>query len=312
MAFQMYDLKKSYYMVLAIIGLLGNLLAIMIFSRGNCGVSKCTTRYLVAMAIADLLVIIFEVILKKVIYYYEAPVFFLDITPACSAHDALCDAVIDCSVWFTIAFSFDRFVAVCCPNLRTRFCKEKTAAVMLSTTCILLCLKSTPIYFIYEPVKIVDNVPWFCYVKPNFYSDSGWVSYECFAKALTPLLPFALILLINTLTVRHILASSRVRKELKTHSNGEKNSDPEMESRRKSVILLFAISGSFIFLWLMFIINFLRYTFKGTFYTESELIFQDFGFMFRNFSCCTNTFIYAAAQSKFREKIKNALKSLVS
>ncbi|XP_072420832.1 probable G-protein coupled receptor 139 [Chiloscyllium punctatum] len=312
MAFQMYDLKKVYYMVLAVVGLLGNVLAVTILSQGHCGLTKCTTRYLVAMAMADLLAIIFQVILADVIYYYEAPVFFLDITPACSVRYALSVAIIDCSVWFTISFSFDRFIAVCCQNLRTRFCTETTATVVLSTISILLCLKSIPNYFIYEPGKIVDNIPWFCRVKPKFYTDPGWVSYECFAKALSPLLPFALILFINTLTFRHILVSSRVRKELKARSNGQKHSDPEMESRRKSVILLFTISGSFILLWLMFIINFFRYTFKGIYYTASEIVFQDFGFMLRNLNCCTNTFLYAATQSKFREKIKNALKSLVS
>ncbi|XP_067865120.1 probable G-protein coupled receptor 139 [Heterodontus francisci] len=224
-----------------------NLLAIVILSRGKCGLSTCTTRYLVAMATADLLVIITEVILLNINHYYF-PVCFLDITPVCSVINVLIRAAIDCSVWFTVIFTFDRFVAICCQKLKTKYCTKKTAAVVLATTCILLCSKNIPIYFRYEPGEIIDNVPWRCYIKRSYYTEPGWVGFRKFDKVLTPVIPFALILLLNALTVRHILVTSRVRKGLRGQSKGENRSDPEMESRRKSVILLFTISGNFILL----------------------------------------------------------------
>ncbi|GCB66591.1 hypothetical protein scyTo_0010120 [Scyliorhinus torazame] len=57
--------KETYYLILSIIGSPVNLLAIVILIRGKCGLSSCTTRYLVAMATADLLVIITEVFLWR-------------------------------------------------------------------------------------------------------------------------------------------------------------------------------------------------------------------------------------------------------
>ncbi|XP_067909605.1 probable G-protein coupled receptor 139 [Heterodontus francisci] len=290
----------------ALLSLTVNLLAIVILSRAKCGLSTCTTRYLVAMATADLLVIITDVILWRISYYYF-PESVLNITPVCSVIYALSRAATDCSVWFTVTFSFDRFVAICCQKLKTKYCTEKTVAEVLATSCILFGLKNIPFYFTREPGEISDNIPWGCFIKSSYLTEPGWVVFDWCDAVLTPLLPFALILLFNAMTVRHILVASRVRKELRHQSKGENRSDPEMESRRKSVILLFTVSGSFILLWLIYIIDFLYYSITGTDpenYHESEYIIGQVGYMLRCLSCCTNTFIYGVTQTKFREQFK--------
>ncbi|XP_067877616.1 probable G-protein coupled receptor 139 [Heterodontus francisci] len=287
-----------------------NLLAIVILSRGKCGLSTCTTRYLVAMATADLLLVITDVILRQISHLYF-PGSFLDIVPVCSVIIALLRAARDCSVWFTVTFSFDRLVAICCQNLKTKYCTGKTAAVIIAMSCILLCLKNIPFCFIYKPAIIVSNVPLICYPKSIFYTDPGWVGFHLFDKVLVPLLPFALILLLNSLTVGHILVASRVRKGLRGHSKGGNRSDPAMESRRKSMILLFAISGSFILLWLTYVTEFFSYRIAGTtpdYYNDSVLVFRNAGFMLQNLNSCTNAFIYVVTQSKFREQFMVAVK----
>ncbi|XP_078422166.1 putative G-protein coupled receptor 139 [Cetorhinus maximus] len=299
----------SNFQPLPVLSLLVNLIAIGILSRGKCGLSTCTTRYLVAMATADLLVIISGVILLQISSYYF-PGSFLEITPVCSVIFVLLYAASECSVWFTVTFSFDRFVSICCQKLKTKYCTEKTAAVVLSTTCILLCLKDIPFYFTFEPGEIIDNVPWFCNEIPRYYNDPAWVAFGWFDKALTPLLPYVLILLLNALTVRYILVTSRVRKGLRGQSKGKNRSDPEMESRRKSVILLFTISGSFILLWLLYVIEFLHYIMTGIspeYYNDSLHIFAQVGNLLVDLNCCTNTFIYGVTQSKFREQFRSAV-----
>ncbi|XP_067881308.1 FMRFamide receptor-like [Heterodontus francisci] len=287
-----------------------NLVAIVILSRRKCGLSACTTRYLVAMATADLLLTITLVILKQINrYYFHGS--FLDITPVCSVNFTLGRAARDCSVWFTITFSFDRFVAICFQKLKTIYCTEKNAAVILAITSILLCLKNIPLYFVFESVLIVSNVPLFCLPKSSFFSEPGWVGFHWFDKVLTPLLPFTLVLFLNSRTVRHIIVASRVRKGLRGQSKGENRSDPEMDSRRKSVILLFTISVSFIFLWFTYVVDFLSYSIAGAnpdYYNDSVLIFRNVAIMLQNLNSCTNAFIYMVTQSKFREQFMVAVK----
>ncbi|XP_048476731.1 probable G-protein coupled receptor 139 [Rhincodon typus] len=306
--------EKVFNTILAFIVVPVNLLAIVMLSRGKCGVSCCTTRYLVLMAAADQMVMIAEVILRKFSYYYF-PQSFLDITPVCRVIGAMSRFAIDCSVWFTVTFSFDRFVTICCQKLKTKYCTEKTATVILATTCTLFCLKNIPFYFQYEPLRIINNVPFHCKTKSSYFTETWWVALDWLDTALTPLLPFALILWLNAVTVRHILVTSRVRKKLKGESKEENRRDPDMESRRKSVILLLAISGIFILLWLMYNVNFLYYVIQGVNPANYPSFLYDFdkvGIMLRNLSCCTNTFISTASLSRFRAKIRNAVKYLVT
>ncbi|XP_069741972.1 uncharacterized protein [Narcine bancroftii] len=185
------------------------------------------------MAVADLLAVVSAVILRRIRFYFSGS--FLDIYPYCNIIFVLMCATRDCSVWFTVNFTFDRFVLICCQKMKTKYCTGKTAAVILGVTGVLMCLKNVPFYFTSQPREIIDNVPWFCDRKSSYYTDPGWVEYSRFDKVVVPLVPFAVILLFNILTVRHILLASRVRKALMGQSKGVKRSDPEMESRRSVV-----------------------------------------------------------------------------
>ncbi|XP_067829874.1 probable G-protein coupled receptor 139 [Heptranchias perlo] len=306
------QIENIYYPILAIVGVPANLMTIVILSRGSYGLSKCITRYLVAMAAADLLVLIFEVILYEIKDAYF-PYSFLNYTPICSLNLALLFASVDCSVWLTVAFTFDRFVAVCCQRLQTKYCTEKTAAVVIVMVCSLSILESVPIYFVYEPREIIDNVPWSCYVKSGFYTLPMWVAFLWLETILTPFVPFMLIVLLNALTIRHIILANRLRRGLLGNKNSENHDDPEMENRKKSIILLLAISGSFILLWIVTFISYICVQFTDTQFLEANYnssftIMELSGYMLRSLSCCTNTFIYAVSQSKFRDELKNMIK----
>ncbi|XP_051888441.1 probable G-protein coupled receptor 139 [Pristis pectinata] len=261
------------------------------------------------MSAADLLVIIIVVILYRINYHYF-PVTLLDITPVFRTIYALTYAAANCSVWFTVTFTVDRFVAICCQKLKSKYCTGETAPAVLTPTDVLLVLKNIPFYFAYKPRWKIDNIPWLCVLMDSYYTDLVWVGFDWFDKVLTPFIPFSVILLLNALTVRHILVASRVRKGLRGHNMGEDSSDPEMESRRKSVVILFTLSGSFILLWLTYVVEFVYYqiTGRGIDRNDSEIIFHEIEYLLSNISCCTNTFIYAATQSKFREQVKSAVK----
>ena len=125
-------------------------MAIVILSRGKCGLSKCVTRYLVGMAAADLLVVISDPLLSRTsgIYFYRS---FLRITPVCRLRMWLVFASTATSVWLTVAFTVDRFVAICYEKLKTKYCTERTAAVVIGTVSVLACLETVPWGFIYEP-----------------------------------------------------------------------------------------------------------------------------------------------------------------
>ncbi|XP_067827981.1 probable G-protein coupled receptor 139 [Heptranchias perlo] len=290
-----------------------NLLAIVILSRGKCGLSKCITRYLVAMATADLLVIACNVILYRIAHLYWRDTFLL-YTPVCRFILFLAPTATDSSVWLTVAFTFDRFVAISCQKLKTKYCTEKTSLVIIVTLSALFGLKNIPRPFVYNsyPYVTINNIPWGCLVSSQFYNLPTWIAFSWIEQLLTPLLPFCLILLFNALTVRRILVASRARRSLRDLSNGENDKDPEMKNRRRSIVLLFAISGSFILLWMTTVVYFLCYRIKSIFKHRSFYnpfaTFEQAGIMLQLLSSCTNTAICTVTQSKFREELLNVIK----
>ncbi|XP_067881660.1 probable G-protein coupled receptor 139 [Heterodontus francisci] len=307
----MLQIALIYYPVLAAIGVPVNLVAIVILSRGKCGLSKCITVYLVGMAVSDLLVVITGPILLRIASIYF-PDSFLFITPVCSLSIVLCSAATCISVWLTVTFTFDRFVAICCEKLKTKYCTKKTAAVIVGTVSVLGCLQSVPWYLTVEQDYFIDNLPIGCVLKPSFFTSPVWVTFELFIYILTPCVPFFLILLLNVLTVRRILFSSKVRRGFRRHSNGENHKDPEMENRRKSIILLFSISSSFILLWITRVVFriYRRIADIQDYSSDTDPVYiTDYtSLMLQFLSSCTNTFIYTVTQTKFREELKKAVK----
>ncbi|XP_067865231.1 probable G-protein coupled receptor 139 [Heterodontus francisci] len=247
-----YQIDLIYYPLLAAVGIPVNLVAIVILSRGKCGLSKCITRYLVAMAAADLTVVIVHVILQRINIMYF-PISFLFLTPVCTVNFVAYIVAVDCSVWFTVAFTFDRFVAICCQKLQSKYCTEKAATVAIITVSVVSCLRTIPFYYINEPAFIIDDVPWYCAATADYLTSPLWKAFEWIDSSITPLLPIILILLFNALTVRHIIAANRVRRGLRR--NSEHHNDPEMKNRRKSMILLFTISANFILLWMTYVVH---------------------------------------------------------
>ncbi|XP_067894322.1 probable G-protein coupled receptor 139 [Heterodontus francisci] len=302
-------IQYIYYPMLAIISVPVNLLTIGILSRGKCGLSKCVTRYLVAMSAADLLVIILDLILRHIPIAYEEQFQFLESIPVCNIHAVLLYAATDCSVWFTVTFTFDRFVAICCQKLKSKYCNEKTAAVVLGTVTVLSCLKNILWYFMLTGQYRLKDDPWICDVTEDVLESRVWATIEFLHYILTPGLPFVVILQLNALTVRHILVSSRGRRRLRAHSSGASHRDPEMDSRRKSIILLLVISANFILLWAVFMVFSIwrRMWDLGYQSIYLPLFLQELGLMLQLLSCCTNTAIYAVTQTQFREQLKNVL-----
>ncbi|XP_067830223.1 probable G-protein coupled receptor 139 [Heptranchias perlo] len=265
---------------------------------------------MVTMAIADLMVCIFNVTVENVFRYHFLDS-FLSHTYVCSLNTVIQVSSIQFSVWSTVSFTFDRFVAICCQKLKLKYCTERTATMVLTIVCALSFLMNIPVYFRYEPYSIIDDIPWGCRTVSGYYSSLAWGAYKWIANLSVPLIPLPLLLLLNSLTVRHILVASRSRRALKSRNNAENSSDPEIKNRRTSIILLFAISGSFIVLWTPVVVLDLcldlteTITLKGP---NSLYLAIRFCLLLMYLSSCTNTYIYALTQRRFREEMKNMVK----
>ncbi|XP_072356592.1 probable G-protein coupled receptor 139 [Scyliorhinus torazame] len=304
--------KEFYYPILATFGIPGNLLTIVILSRGNCGLSKCITVYMVAMATADLLVMVINALIYH-IFSNRFPLSFLTLTPVCKFILYMTFITFDLSVWFTVSFTFDRFVALCCPRFNTRYCTQQTATIVITAFSVFSFLKDIMVLFAYETQNIINKVHRGCRASVAFFSSPLGTVSVWFHSACVVWIPFILMTVFNLLTVHRILMANRARRRLQGHRS-ETHSDPEMESRRKSSILLFSISGIFILLWLTAALSFVTTRLTNTAYyrgdrTDPAYIATETGAFLKFLSCLQNPCIYAATQRKFRDELKNVLKS---
>ncbi|XP_067864729.1 probable G-protein coupled receptor 139 [Heterodontus francisci] len=303
------QIKNIYYPILAAFGVPANILTIVILSKGNCCLSKCISVYMVAMATADLLVMIVNVIVNRIFsHHFQFIHSLLSYTAICKLFNYISCINLSISVWFTILFTFDRYVALCCQKLKSRYCRVTTAAPIITTVTGLACFASIPFWFAYESEQVINDVHWGCRTRLYFFTSPAGIAFSWFHSILIPWLPVALIFLFNCLTVRRIVVASRARRAFQAHrSDGQ--SDPEMESRRKSIILLFSVSGSFTLLWLTAAVSFLSTRITNIAHYRGgdaapAYIATETGYMLMYLSSCTNTCIYAATQTKFREELK--------
>lgn len=128
-------------------------------------------------------------------------------------------------------------------------------------------------------------------------------------------MPICLIVLFNVLTIRHIIAANKLRRGFRNYSENQK--DPEVENRKKSMLLLFALSANFILLWIPYVISTMGWQAQNYFYTDKYLnnptfILQQFGFMLQLLCTCTNTCIYTLSQSKFRKELMEGFTYLLT
>uniref|UniRef100_UPI00398F38E6 probable G-protein coupled receptor 139 n=1 Tax=Pristiophorus japonicus TaxID=55135 RepID=UPI00398F38E6 len=304
--------RDIYYPFLATFGVPANLLTIVILLRGNCGLSKSVSVYMGAMVTADLLVMIFNVVMHHICAYHF-PHSFLSYTAVCKFIIYINSTSLNMSVWYTVLFTVDRFVSICCQKFKTKYCKVRKAAAVITTASVLIYFQSLPFLVAYKFERIIHNIHWGCLPRIDFFTSPAGVGFSWLQSALARWIPFALILLFNCLTVRRILVASRARSRLRGHSS-ENQSDPEMENRRKSIILLFSVSGSLMVLWLTAMVSFLTTGLTNTAhyrgdYTAPAYIATETGYMLMYLSSCTNTCIYAVTQTKFRDELKKVVKS---
>ncbi|XP_048381323.2 probable G-protein coupled receptor 139 [Stegostoma tigrinum] len=288
------------------------MLTIVILCKGNCGLSNCISVYMLGMAVADLLIMINNVMLYHIISY-NFPLSVLAHTSICKLLLYIAPVTIDLTVWFTVSFTFDRCVMICWQRFKARYCIKRTAVLVITSLFVMIMVKNIPILFAYEPQRVIDKVQWGCQARAAFFSSPPGAAFAWFHAAWVVCLPFTLIALFNSVTIKHVVIGSRARSSLRG-SRGENHRDPEMENRRKSIILLFAVSGCFLLLWLTSFVSFATIgLINGIYYngdrTNPGYIATEMGTMLKYSSSCPNTFIYSATQKKFREELKKVLES---
>jgi hypothetical protein len=209
---------------LAIIGIIGNILAITVLRHRR--MRSSTSCYLIAQAIFDILVLICSML------FFGLPVIsmsYANLYPYLHpyAYPAALTAQTG-TIYTTVAFTVERYVAVCRPLQASKMCTPKRAikVILLVTVC-----------------SILYNVPRMLEYRHSYYinpeTNATVVSYETTSFGSDPifqkvylsymyvpvifLIPFLILSVLNIFLVLAVKKSQRTRAEMNARTARENN-----------------------------------------------------------------------------------------
>ncbi len=300
------ELQAYVYPTLLVIGLLGNSLAFVVFSRKSiCG--SVTGLLLRALALGDLTVLIFDIVPR--ITYRQ---FGFDITSlstfSCQIHRFFIQFGQEYSASILTLVTLERCVAVTFPDKAKFIFSKMRAIIMILVFTILSCIPNIPCFIVYEQYYYLDEVgeiqtycnifqnqstSWYLYIK---YIDI-WVQTTIFS-----ILPFCIIITCNVIII-YQLAKSRARQQKMLAQQKDKADSLNM------TVLLLGTSFAFVLLTFpIFIFYVMHYAFIDTYFPGSKFHAKMYlflkastGMVYMNHSL--HFFFYIVLDARFRQEL---------
>ncbi|XP_040283942.1 probable G-protein coupled receptor 139 [Bufo bufo] len=310
--------QRLFYPIMCVFGMPASLVTMAVLWKGNLDMSKSIVYYLVALAVANFLLILVVTVFRDIFYFY------VDITlwwpePSCGVSNWIYFTCVYSLTWLTVAFSVDRYIIICCMKLKLRFCKPSVTRWVILFVCVCAFFVAMPTFWMYVPVRTTtpDGALFhICSLNRNLSSIPFLSVYDHIQTTVWIVFPLVSLLLTNGLTVWHINMATRLRQGLKGSSTGKQSEDQEVARRRKSVTLLAMISISFLVHWLpKMVVKILeRFTYppvnRYDFYHPVNVVRMVCN-MLIVFSSFSNVCIYSLTITKFREELFKGVKFIL-
>ncbi|XP_013772144.1 FMRFamide receptor-like [Limulus polyphemus] len=225
--------------MILIIGLIGNTVTIVIMTRRR--MRSSTNNYLAALAIFDMmyLICVFGLSLfhypgiqdpRYVVYWHIRP-FVIMLTDACS----------NTSVWLTVTFTIERYIAVSHPIKGKIYCTEsraKKVIVFVSLICFFLTL---PTPFEWTVIEITDDETNETTISMDFSDFGNNNLYKTVYYTMTAILfvfiPLFLLAIFNSFLIRSVHLS-KIQRNTMTHLRESRDS---LQQENKITVMLIAV-----------------------------------------------------------------------
>lgn len=264
--------------------------------------SMSSVFYLMAISVADNLVLISIVVLELSLKYHQKEPYW-SYEPWCNLRDVFSYGAYNASTWLVVLFTVERFISIHPWRIKTKLCTPRCAIWTIIITFVFCHLSAIPYYWSNASIQ-EDNLTSCVYnteAPTQFIHTLVW-----FQTLHTYVFPFLIILTLNGLTLRLISLSNRVH----VAANVIHKVRPLLRSRRrKSVVLLVTVSMSFVLLSINRTITqiILRttdmYTSDREDYGLKINIAADIGTMLSLSNAAVNMYLYVCTQSKFRLEV---------
>ncbi|XP_030077529.1 probable G-protein coupled receptor 139 [Microcaecilia unicolor] len=308
----MVQVQKIFYPLLAAIGIPSNIATFLILWRKNCKLSASSRCYLMAISVADTLVLILIVVLEMILHYYTTESFWYR-QPWCMIRDVFNYGAYNTSTWLVVGFTIERFIAITTVQLRTKLCTRRNALYVIAS--VFVCSHVCAIPYLWSNESLKDNSTGHYVCKYSSKVPSCFVEgLVWFQTTLVYIIPYIIIFLLNGLILRQICLSNKVHCE---RNNLQLQATRRFRShKRKSVILLVTVSMTYAYLCTtrfvtQILIRTLHYGINRRDYLQGINVAADVGTMLDLTHCAVNMYLYACTQSHFREELVVCAKAVL-
>lgn len=291
------------------LGIIGNILSLSVFLSKKLR-HLSASHYLIALSIADTTALIFYVCidwLKRGLSMWpnDSYIYLFHTEGFCQLFIYLGYSSRFLSAWLVVAFTVERYIAVCHPFQRYKYYTRRSTRRIL-----LLVVIWSLIFNLHKPIlsgihEATKGGPKICTVHPNFNIIS-FILDNIFAFFIT-LVPFTVITVLNSLIIRCLLRRNRKR-------NHNTVITEENVIRLEFTLILLVISFFFIALNLPFFVVWCIQFSKAVLITNVDFIKMavDFEFLksvlfitrtifYMNY--CVNFFLYSFTGAYFRREL---------
>ena len=205
-----------YYLALIIVfGMVGNTLNFLVFTRTHLRL-RSSSYYLAALALADLGFLLTLLI----VWLNHVGINLFNRQGFCQAMvygSSVCSCL---SVWLTVAFTFERLIAVQYPLQRPFMCTVHRAKVIIGVLTIVTFL--VHVYSLFAAgITEGENGAFVCDLLPDYYKFMHVVNLV--DTVVTLVIPLILILVMNSLIAKNLFVFSRIFRKPPTSRSGSEN-----------------------------------------------------------------------------------------
>jgi len=231
----------------------------------------------------------------------------------CRLYKVLHYASGDVSIWLLVAFTFDRFVAVCFPLSKRRVCTWKRAAIASGTILFLAMAKNVHEFWTRGPeFRDSGELRRICGSQPQYAFFLNYIR-PWLVFALVMVIPFVLIFLFNCSIVRGLLKAKRDRSlsiavSMYTTSTGTGKKPSKSDAGfRQTTLMCLSISFAFLILIapsIVLLIGKPYWKFRTNLAYQNSKAISNFLVFVNHF---INFFLYCVTGQRFRDELKAML-----
>lgn len=290
-------------------GIAGNLIVCIVIVRHS-SMHTATNYYLFNLAISDILYLLFGLPFEILIFWHQYPWMFG--LPFCKFEKLIAEACSYVSVLTIVAFSMERFLAICYPLHSYAMSGLKRAIRIIAAIWLISLLGATPFAY-YRTIDYIEYPPWTGPEVPEsalcatFNAPIGLYETSTIVFFAIPML-IILVLYYQMATQIRSRSKRSVTKELGIRPNNLTQSK-QSKSRRAIIKMLAVVVLTFFISWAPFHAQRIVFLYgkKLSNYESINLyLFKISGF-FYYFACTINPIIYNMMSQKYRLAFRETL-----